>query len=155
MILSLYGCGIRLEFGVIWSTTVIIHFDSMDFPSRKLGCFTFHIGSHSRTFRTVSQHRQVPSLITDKLSLLVNCRVKLTSTSREECVGSTTLALKLGGSLAPSSGPFQLARVSSARDEIPCRHTFLARSVGPHNHHGSSQQQRHPYAILWRSTWWR
>ena len=28
--------------------------------------------------------------------------------SREECVGSTTPALKLGGSLVPSSGPFRL-----------------------------------------------
>ena len=42
----------------------------------------------------------------------------------------TTPALKLGGSPAPSSEPFRLARVSSAWDEIPCRHVFLARSVG-------------------------
>ena len=44
--------------------------------------------------------------------------VKLTGMSREECAGSTTLALKLGGSPAPSSGPFRLARVSSARDVL-------------------------------------
>ena len=113
---------------------------------------SFHIGSQSRIFGTVWQHRHVPSLITDKLSLLVNCRVKLTGTSQEECAGSTTLALKLGGSPAPSSGPFQLARVSSARDQIPCRHTFLACLVGHHNHHGGSQQQRHPYGTLRRST---
>ena len=92
---------------------------------------SFHIGSQSRTFGTVQQHRHVPPLITDKLSLFVNCGVKLTSTSREECVGSTTLALKLGGSLAPSSRPFWLARVPSARDKISCRHTFLACPVGP------------------------
>ena len=90
----------------------------------------FHIGSQSRTFRIVWQHRQVPNLITDKLSLLVNYRVKFTGTSREECAGSTIPTLKLGGSSAPSSGPFRLARVSSARDEIQCRHMFLARSVG-------------------------
>ena len=61
----------------------------------------------------------------------------------------TTPALKLGGSPAPSSGPFRLARVPSARDEIPCRHMFLARSVGPHNRHGGSQQQQqHPYDTL-------
>ena len=59
--------------------------------------------------------------------------VKLTGTSREEYAGSTTPALKLGGSTAPLSRPFRLARVSSAWDEIPCRHTFLARLVGPHN----------------------
>ena len=53
--------------------------------------------------------------------LLINCRVKSTSTSREECVGSTIPALKLDGSPAPSSGPFQLARVPSARDKISCR----------------------------------
>ena len=41
--------------------------------------------------------------------------------SREECVGSTTPALKLGGSPAPSSGLFRLARVLSAWDEISCR----------------------------------
>ena len=35
-------------------------------------------------------------------------RVKLTGTSRVECTGSITLALKLGGS-APSSRPFWLA----------------------------------------------
>ena len=69
---------------------------------------SFHIGSHSRTFGTVWQHRQVPPLITDKLSLLVNYRVKLTRMPREDCAGSTTPALKLGGS-APSSGPFWLA----------------------------------------------
>jgi len=38
---------------------------------------------------------------------------------------------KLGRSLASSSGPFRLARVPSVRDEISCRHTFLARPVGP------------------------
>ena len=48
----------------------------------------------------------------------------MTSTSREECAGSTIPALKLGGSLAPSSEPFWLARVPSARDEISCRHMF-------------------------------
>ena len=69
---------------------------------------SFHISSHSHTFRTVQQHRQVPPLITDKLSLLVNCRVKLTGTPREDCAGSTIPVLKLGGS-TPSSGPFQLA----------------------------------------------
>ena len=69
---------------------------------------SFHIGSQSRIFGTVWQHRHVPPLITDKLSLLVNCRVKLTGMSREDWAGSTTLALKLGGS-APSSGPFWLA----------------------------------------------
>ena len=42
-------------------------------------------------------------------SLLVNYRVKLTGTSREECIGSTASALKLGRSIAPSSRPFQLA----------------------------------------------
>ena len=42
----------------------------------------------------------------------------MTGTSWEECVGSTIPALKLGGSPAPSSRPFQLARVPSARDEI-------------------------------------
>ena len=70
---------------------------------------SFHIGSQSRTFGTIWQHRQVLPLITDKLSLLVNYRVKLTGTSREECVGLTILTLKLGGSIAPSSRPFQLA----------------------------------------------
>ena len=28
--------------------------------------------------------------------------------------------------------------------KILCRHTFLAHLVGHHNHHGGSQQQRHP-----------
>ena len=46
---------------------------------------------------------------TDKLSLLVNYRVKLTGTSREECTGLTIPALKLGGSIAPSSRSFRLA----------------------------------------------
>ena len=78
---------------------------------------SFYIGSQSRTFGTVWQHRHVPPQITDKLSLLVNCRVKLTSMSREQYAGLTTSALKPGGSIAPSSRPFQLARVSSARDE--------------------------------------
>ena len=32
---------------------------------------------------------------------------------------------------------------------------ILACSVGPHNHHGGLQQQRHPYGALWRPTWWR
>ena len=68
---------------------------------------SFHIGSHSCTFGTVWQHRQVLPLITDELSLLVNCRVKLTGTSWEDRTGSTTLTLKLGGS-TPSSGPFHL-----------------------------------------------
>ena len=68
-----------------------------------------HIGSQSHTFGTVWQHRHVQPLITDELSLLINYRVKLTGTSRENCAGSTTLALKLGGSPAPSSGPFWLA----------------------------------------------
>ena len=96
---------------------------------------SFHIGSQSRTFRTVWQHRHVPPLITDKLSLLVNCRVKLTGTSQEECAGSTTPTLKLGGSPAPSSGPFWLVRVSSARDEIPCRQVHVTRkSTGPTGH---------------------
>ena len=54
----------------------------------------------------------------------------MTGTSRVKCAGSTTPALKLGGSLAPSSGPFWLARVPSAWDEILCRHAFLACSVG-------------------------
>ena len=69
----------------------------------------FHIGSQSRTFGTVWQHRQVPPLITDKLSLLVNYSVKLTGTSREKCAGSTIPALKLGGSTALSSRPFRFA----------------------------------------------
>ena len=68
-----------------------------------------HISSHSRTFRIVWQHRQVPPLITDELSLLVNYRVKLTGTSREECAGSNTPVLKLGGFTAPSSRLFRLA----------------------------------------------
>ena len=55
---------------------------------------SFHIGSHSRTFGTVWQHRQVSPLITDELSLLVNYRVKLTGTSREECAGSTIPACR-------------------------------------------------------------
>ena len=55
-----------------------------------------------------SKHRQVPPLITDELSLLINYRVKLTGTPWEDCIGSTTPALKLGGS-ASSSGPFRLA----------------------------------------------
>ena len=49
-------------------------------------------------------------------------------TSREECAGSTIPVLKLGGSPAPSSGPFRLAHVSSARDKILCRqyhHSYL------------------------------
>ena len=62
-------------------------------------------------------------------SLLINCRVKLTGTSREECAGSTIPVLKLGRSPAPSSGPFQLARVPSARDEILCRHTLICSSA--------------------------
>ena len=70
---------------------------------------SFHIGSHSRTFGTVWQHRQVPPLITDKLSLLVNCRVKLTGTPREEYIGSVIPALKPSGSPAPSSRSFRLA----------------------------------------------
>ena len=37
--ITLYGCDIRLEFWVIWSTTVLLHFDSVDFPSRKSGHF--------------------------------------------------------------------------------------------------------------------
>ena len=57
-------------------------------------------------------------------SLLVNCRVKLTGTSREECAGSTTPVLKPGGSIAPSSRLFRLARVPSTRGEISCWHTF-------------------------------
>ena len=69
---------------------------------------SFHIGSQSHTFGTIWQHRHVLPLITDELSLPVNYKVKLTSTSREECTGLTTLALKLGGS-ALSSGPFRLA----------------------------------------------
>ena len=52
----------------------------------------------------------------------------------------TILTLKLGGSPAPLSEPFRLARVPSARDEISCRHTFLALLVGPHNRHGGLQQ---------------
>ena len=60
-------------------------------------------------FGTVWQHRQVPPLITDELSLLVNYRVKLTGMSREECAGSTIPTLKLGRSIAPSSRPFRLA----------------------------------------------
>ena len=73
-----------------------------------ISSISFHIGSQSHTFRTVWLHRHVLPLITNKLSLLVNCRVKLTGTSREDCAESATLALKLGGS-APSSGPFRLA----------------------------------------------
>ena len=42
----------------------------------------------------------------------------MTGMSREECVGLTIPALKLGGSPAPSSRPFWLARVPSAWDEI-------------------------------------
>ena len=38
--------------------------------------------------------------------------------------------LKLGKSPAPSSGPFRLARVSSARDEIPCRQYGVYLIVG-------------------------
>ena len=64
----------------------------------------WHAISRSQTPRVL----HVPPLIIDKLSLLVNCRVKLTGTPREDCAGSTTPALKLGGS-APSSGPFRLA----------------------------------------------
>ena len=48
----------------------------------------------------------------------------MTGTSREKSTGSTIPALKLGGSLAPSSRPFRLARVPSAQDKISCRHTF-------------------------------
>ena len=70
---------------------------------------SFHIGSHSHTFGTIWQHRQVPPLITDELSLLINYRVKLTGTSREEHTGSTIPTLKLCGSTAPSSRPFRLA----------------------------------------------
>ena len=40
LILSLYGCGIRLEIWIIWSTTVLLHFDSVDFPSWKSGRFS-------------------------------------------------------------------------------------------------------------------
>ena len=72
--------------------------------------------------------------------------------SQEECAGSTIPTLKLGGSPAPSSGRFRLARVPSAQDEISCRHMFLARPVGPHNRHGGLQQQRHPYGTLQRPT---
>ena len=97
-----------------------------------------HIGSQNRTFGTAWQHRHVPPLITDKLSLLINCRVKLIGTSQEDCVGSTTLALKLGGSPAPSSGPFWLARVPSARDEISCRQFDVVQCVG-----GRSQMHVH------------
>ena len=104
--------------------------------------------SESHTFGTVWQHRHVLPLITDELSLLVNCRVKLTGTSREDCAGSTTLVLKLGGS-APSSGPFWLAACDLGTEmKILCRHTFLARPVGPHNRHDSSQQRQHPYGTL-------
>ena len=49
--------------------------------------------------------RHVPPEITDKLSLLVNYRVKLTGTSREEYAGSIIPALKSDGSPAPSSRP--------------------------------------------------
>ena len=45
---------------------------------------SFHIGSHSRTFGTIWQHRQVLPLITDELSLLVNYRVKLTGMPQED-----------------------------------------------------------------------
>ena len=41
----------------------------------------------------------------------------MTGMSLEECVGSTTPALKLSRSPAPLSGPFRLARVPLARDE--------------------------------------
>ena len=58
-------------------------------------------------------------------SLLVNHRVKLTGMSREECVGSTIPALKLGRSPAPSSRPFRLSCVPSARDQNLCRHICL------------------------------
>ena len=71
------------------------------------------------------KHRHVPPLITDKLSLLVNCRVKLTGMSREDCAGSTTLALKLGRS-APSSRPFRLAAcVLGTEAKILCWHMHI------------------------------
>ena len=39
-----------------------------------------------------------------------------------------------------------------ARDENFVPTHVLARPVGPHNHHGGSQQQRHPYGTLRRPT---
>ena len=49
----------------------------------------------------------------------------MTGMSWEECVGSTIPVLKLGGSLAPSSRPFWLARVPSAWYEISCRQLLV------------------------------
>ena len=57
----------------------------------------------------------------------------MTDTSREKSAGSTIPALKLGGSPAPSSGPFRLAHVPSARDEISCRHLEIKDKKGVEN----------------------
>ncbi|XP_066399454.1 WAT1-related protein At4g28040-like [Miscanthus floridulus] len=59
-------------------------------------------------------HLGTSSLATFVMAVAVG--IKLTDTSWEECAGSTIPTLKLDGSLAPSSGPFRLARVPSARD---------------------------------------
>ena len=70
--------------------------------------------------------------------------------SREEYAGPIIPMLKLGRSLAPSSRPFWLAHVPSVRDEISVPTHVLACPVGPHNRHGGSQQQQHPYGTLRR-----
>ena len=57
----------------------------------------------------------VASILLAKLSLLVNCRVKLTGASWEKYSRSIIPVLKTGGSLAPSSRPFWLARVPGTR----------------------------------------
>ena len=59
--------------------------------------------------------------------------------------GSTGPALKPSGSLAllHQADPSGLLHVDNF---VPTR--VLACPVGPHNHHGSLQQQRHPYGIL-------
>ena len=67
--------------------------------------------------------------------------------SWEECARSIIPALKLGGSPAPSNGPFWLARVPGMRRIFVPTHV-LACPVGPHNRHGGSQQQRYPYGTL-------
>ena len=46
--------------------------------------------------------------------------------SREECTGSIIPTLKLDGSPAPSSGPFWLACVPLAQDEIPYRQNEIS-----------------------------
>ena len=40
---------------VIWSTTVLLHFDSVDFPSRKSGRFSWH--AHTFTYINPVVHR--------------------------------------------------------------------------------------------------